>query len=317
MSWPRAAAARQISSSASDENSSSGRSWAKQRGAVGVARDASSPGRRIISGARFESRVFAAGAGAGARHERLVVAGEPRDDAPTSSTPAGRDRRRRARPRARARDPSSWAARRSGAGSKGESVAAVLAAAGSPLATARSIRRSAAKPGQRPTAGRARARCRRRCGRRAAGSSDPIGCSAAPQATSATTGSATAGTCQCQSTCACASTQAVPTAAPASAADGCLRRRSRPARPIAPTALPSSRPGQAERRRELLQLPVGLCGHLAAVPSAQVGRPEAARAVAGQRPRREVAAPRPSRSPSGWTRPRAGAARRRPRRRPS
>src|SRR6185312_1762759 len=78
VSWSRAAAARQISSSASDENSSSGRSWAKQRGAVASRATALA----IISGARFESRVFTAGAGAGARHERLVVACEPRDDGP-------------------------------------------------------------------------------------------------------------------------------------------------------------------------------------------------------------------------------------------
>jgi len=62
--------------------------------------------------------------------------------------------------------------------------------------------------------------------------------------TSAITGRATAGTCQCQSTWACASTQAVPTAAPASAAEGCVRRRIRPASPMAPTAAPSSTPGR-------------------------------------------------------------------------
>ena len=225
---------------------------------------------------------------------------------PTSSTPAGRGRQRRSRPRARAWDPSSWAARRRGAGSKGERLAAVLAAAGSPLATARSIRRSAANPGT--THSRATASTMpplMRAARR--GISDPLGCSAAPQAMQRDdrqrdrrhlpvpvhlrvrehAGGAHSGTGERGRRLLAPAQQACE----ADCADGAAEQQ----------------PRQAERGRELLQLPVGLCRHLAAVPSAQIGRPEAARAVAGQRPCAEVASPRPSRSPSGWTPPTAGA----------
>ena len=209
--------------------------------------------------------------------------------APRSSTPAGRDRaaaRASCRPRCGLletrgepqRGGVERRERRRHAGCGG--IVVVDRALDQPLG---------GEPGQAPTAAASSEHdCRRRRAPPAAECAASRGCSAAPHAISATTGSATAGTCQCQSTCACASTQAVPTAAPASAVDCPRRRRSRPASPIAPTAQPSRSPGRPSVDAELLHLPVGLRRHLAALAVAQVRRAEAARPVAGQRPRLEI-----------------------------
>ena len=235
---------------------------------------------------------------------------------PRSSIPGGRDRPRRGHPRARGPAPSSCAARRSGAGSKGESVAAVLAAAGSSLATARSIRRSEAKPGsthehgqrEHDAAADARGAARddraHRMQRRAAGDERDHG----QRDGGHLPVPVDLGVCEHAGR----------------AHGGAGERRRRLLAPAQQARQPDRTHGaaeqqarDAERRRELLQLSVSLRGHLAAVALAEVGRSEAARRRSRSAGARRDRSQRPSRSPSDWTRPRAGAARCRPRRPPS